>query len=96
VKSLKSMFRTRVVLRRVRRTVAALSLAFVLLVATVTPALAHIGDPLGGGVQSSTLIALPFALLAVVGVLAAAGYFMYTARRDRDLPIDESPAEPSP
>jgi hypothetical protein len=61
--------------------------------ATAAPALAHIGDPLGGGVQGTTLITLPLALVAVVGVLAAASYFMYTAHRDRDLPIDESPAE---
>ncbi len=79
-----------------RRALAALGVAVLLAVATVTPALAHIGDPLGAGVQGSTLIALPLALVAVVGVLAAAGYFMYTAHRDRDLPIDETPAEPPP
>ncbi|MDP6350330.1 MAG: hypothetical protein QGG58_11255 [Chloroflexota bacterium] len=81
--------------RSLRRALAAPGIAVLLAVATATPALAHIGDPLGGGVQSSTLIALPFALLAVVGVLAAAAYFMYTAHRDRDLPIDETPTEPT-
>ncbi len=76
-----------------RRALAALVAAGLLVVATATPALAHIGDPLDAGVQSSTLIALPLALVAVVGVLVAAGYFIYTAHRDRDLPIDETPTE---
>ncbi len=84
-------------IRGARRALAALGGAVLLAVATAAPALAHIGDSQGAGVHGSTLIALPFALLAVVGVLSAAGYFISTAYRERDLPqdFDETPSEPT-
>ena len=86
-----------VLLQKVRAALTALPVAILLAMLTTATALAHDGShavPVGG----STLITLPLTLLAVAGLLAAAGYFMYTAHRERDLPLptDEAPIDPTP
>lgn len=77
-----------------RRLLAASGVAIGLIAISTTAALAHEGSH-GVAVGGFTLVALPLTLIAVTGILAASGYFMYTALRERDLPLpaDESPTE---